>query len=59
MAKLLPIITETKRDRYAAWRLRALVRKLALIRRRSEGTTKTGDDGTVTVAGHRSYSAAR
>lgn len=35
MAKILPIITDTQRERYAAWRLRALVRKVAVIRRRS------------------------
>jgi hypothetical protein len=35
MAKILPIITETKRERYAAWRMRGLVRKLAVIRRKS------------------------
>ena len=35
MAKILPIITETKRERYTAWRKRALVRKLAGIRWRS------------------------
>lgn len=35
MAKILPIITETKRQRYPASRLRALVRKVAVIRGRS------------------------
>ena len=35
MAKILPIITETNHERYPAWRRRALVRKLALIRRSS------------------------
>lgn len=35
MAKILPIITETKSERYAAWRKKALVRKLAVIRWRS------------------------
>jgi hypothetical protein len=35
MAKILPIITETKRERYAAWRRQALVRKLVVITRRS------------------------
>ena len=35
MAKILPIITETKRERYAAWRRKALVRRLTMIRRSS------------------------
>ena len=35
MAKILPIITQTKLERYAAWRRNALVRKMAVIRRRS------------------------
>jgi hypothetical protein len=54
MAKILPIITETKRDRYATWRLKGLVRKLAVIRRRSEGTTEDRRRRTATVASHRS-----
>ena len=33
MAKILPIITESKRERYIAWRTKALVRKLTMIRR--------------------------
>jgi hypothetical protein len=33
MANVLPIITETKRERYAAWRRRALVRMVAVIKR--------------------------
>lgn len=35
MAKILPIITQTKRERYAAWRLRALMRKVSVIKRGS------------------------
>jgi hypothetical protein len=35
MAKILPIITQTRRERYAAWRMRALVRQLAVIKRKS------------------------
>ncbi len=35
MARILPIINETMRERYAAWRKRALVDKLAVIRQRS------------------------
>ena len=38
MAKILPIITETKRERYIAWRKRALVRKLTMIRRTGRGS---------------------
>jgi hypothetical protein len=34
MAKILPIITQTKGERYAAWRFRALVRKLTVIGRK-------------------------
>ena len=35
MAKILPIITQTQRERYMARRMNALVRKLAVIRRKS------------------------
>jgi hypothetical protein len=35
MAKILPIITQPKRERYIAWRKRGLVRKLTMIRRTS------------------------
>ena len=35
MAKILPIITQTKLERYAAWRRNALVIKMTVIRRRS------------------------
>lgn len=38
MAKILPIITDISRERYAAWRKRAIVRKLALIRRSRRGS---------------------
>ena len=35
MARILPIITETNRSRYVAWRFRALARKAAVISRRT------------------------
>ena len=38
MAKILPIITSTRRERYIAGRKRALVRKLTLIRRSRRGS---------------------
>jgi hypothetical protein len=38
MAKILPIITDTKRDRYATWRKRKLVLELTLIRRSRRGS---------------------
>lgn len=38
MAKILPIITDTTRERYATWRKRKLVLKLTLIRRSRRGS---------------------
>src|SRR2546422_9339596 len=38
MAKILPIITKTQRERNIAWRKHALVRKLTMIRRTRRGS---------------------
>jgi hypothetical protein len=51
MAKILPIITETKRERYLDWRKRALVRKLAVIKR---GTRRGSIAQTVERRSHKS-----